>query len=129
MTTTYHAHSALRSSATIARWLHDLGRRIAGQTRDRRAVPLRRSAETGRSPMQRLLAALVLFSVLFDVSELAATERMDPKRHAGSKISVQAKPTLRMMSGRNARSDRAISSDATFRAEDIVPDICKGCSS
>lgn len=79
--------------------------------------------------MQRLLSALVLFSVLFGASAVAGTERMDPKRYLGSSISVQTTPSVRMMSGRNARPDRAISSNATFRAEDIVPDICKGCSS
>ena len=79
--------------------------------------------------MQRLLSALVLCSVLFGASEVAGTERMDPKRYLGSSISVQAKPSVRMMSGRNARPDRGISPIPTFRAEEIVPDICKGCSS
>lgn len=80
--------------------------------------------------MQRLLSALVLFSVLFGAGEVAGAERMDAKRHhPGSSMSVQTKPSMRMMAGRNARPDRAISSTATFRAEDIVPDICRGCSS
>lgn len=79
--------------------------------------------------MQRLLAALVLFSMLFGASEVAGTERSDPKRNLSSNISVQTKPTLRMMPGRTARPERAISPPETFRAEDIVPDICKGCSS
>lgn len=79
--------------------------------------------------MQRLLSALVLFSVLFGASEVAGAERMDAKRHPRSSTSVQTKPSTRMMAGRDARPDRAISSTATFRAEDIVPDICRGCSS
>lgn len=129
MSTTYHAQSALRSSAAIVRRLHDVGHRIADRARNWRAAYSIAPPEAARSPMQRLLAALVLFSVLFGASEVAGTERIDPKQNVSSNISVPTKPKLRMMSGRNARPERAISPPETFRAEDIVPDICKGCAS
>jgi hypothetical protein len=129
MKTTYHTQSAPRSSATIVRLLHDLGRRITIRPGTGEPAYSVAPPETGRTPMQRLLAALVLFSVLFGASGAAGTERMDPKRNIGSNISVRAKPTLHMMSGRNAKPDRAIDPSPTFRAEEIVPDICRGCSS
>jgi hypothetical protein len=79
--------------------------------------------------MHGLLAAFVAFAMLFSAGEAAGAQRTKPKQHSGSNAVVQTEAPQRTVSGRSTRSNRASGMNPTFRAEDIVPDICKGCSS
>lgn len=79
--------------------------------------------------MQGLLAALVAFAMLFGASEAAGAQRAKLKQHSSPNAVVQTEAPQRTISDRSARSRRASDGQPAFRAEDIVPDICKGCSS
>jgi len=79
--------------------------------------------------MQGLLAAFIAFAVLFGASEAAGAQRTKLKQHSSSNAVVQTEAPKRTISDRSARSRRAGDGQPAFRAEDIVPDICKGCSS
>ena len=48
------------------------------------------------------------------------------KRPIASNATVQRISPERITSGQKGRMD-AVNSPTSFRAEDIVPDICKGC--
>jgi hypothetical protein len=79
--------------------------------------------------MRALLSALVVFAVLLGAFEASGAERRKPKRHGSANAAVQTAAPKQIMPGRGKKSDPATRADPTFRAEDIVPDICKGCSS
>ena len=79
--------------------------------------------------MRGLLAALVVFAVLFSTCEATGIERRKAKRHGSSNAAIQTEAPKQMVPSQGKRSNRATSMGSTFRAEDIVPDICKGCSS
>jgi hypothetical protein len=79
--------------------------------------------------MRSLVAALVAFAMLVSASEATGAGRTTPKQHGTSNAIVQTEAPQRSLSGRSARSNRAGGMSPTFRAQDIVPDICKGCSS
>jgi hypothetical protein len=79
--------------------------------------------------MHGLLAAFIAFAMLFSASEAAGAQRTKPKQHGSSSAVVQTEAPQRTMSGRSTRSHRATDRKPAFRAEEIVPDICKGCSS
>ena len=79
--------------------------------------------------MHGLLAAFVAFAMLFSASEAAGAQRTKPKQHSSSSAVVQTEAPQRTMFGRSTRSTRASEGKPAFRAEEIVPDICKGCSS
>jgi hypothetical protein len=78
--------------------------------------------------MQGLLAAFIAFAILFSASEAAGAQRIKPKQHSSSSAVVQTEAPQRTVSGRGTRSHRAGDGKPAFRAEEIVPDICKGCS-
>jgi hypothetical protein len=79
--------------------------------------------------MRGLLAALVAFTMLFGATEAAGAQRKKPKQPGGPNAVVQTQAPERPVARQNTRSDRTSTVIPTFRAEDIVPDICKGCSS
>ncbi len=79
--------------------------------------------------MRGLLAAFVTLAIVFSTSQVSGMERTPPKRHVQSAAANQARPTDRTMSIRKVNASRTISATSDFRAEDIIPDICKGCSS
>jgi hypothetical protein len=79
--------------------------------------------------MRALLAALVVFAVLLGACEATGAERLKPKRHGSANAAVQTAAPKQMVPGRGKRSNPATRTDPTFRTEDIVPDICNGCSS
>jgi hypothetical protein len=79
--------------------------------------------------MHGLLAAFIAFAMLFSATEAVGAQRIKPKQHSSSNTVVQMEAPQRTVSGGSTRSNRASGMNPTFRAEDIVPDICKGCSS
>jgi hypothetical protein len=79
--------------------------------------------------MQGLLAAFIAFAMLFSATEATGAQRTKPEQHSSSSAVVQTEAPQRTMSGRGTRSHRASEGKSAFRAEEIVPDICKGCSS
>ncbi len=79
--------------------------------------------------MHGVLAAFIAFATLFSASEAAAAQRTKLKQHSGSNAVVQTEAPQQIPSGRSTRSNRAGDRNPVFRAEHIVPDICKGCSS
>jgi hypothetical protein len=79
--------------------------------------------------MHGVLAAFIAFAMLFSASEAAGAQRTKLKQRSGSNAVVQTEAPQRMPFGRSKRSNRASDRNPVFRAEDIVPDICKGCSS
>jgi len=79
--------------------------------------------------MHGLLAAFIAFAMLFSASEAAGAQRTKPKQHSGANAVVQTETPQRTIPGRSTRSHRASDGEPAFRAEYIVPDICKGCSS
>jgi hypothetical protein len=80
--------------------------------------------------MRGLLAAFVVFAMLFSATEAAGEQRKKPKQHGSANAAVQTGAPERPAAGRNTRSNRTTTVvTPPFRAEEIVPDICKGCSS
>jgi hypothetical protein len=81
--------------------------------------------------MRRLLSTVLLMLALVGAAAAQGAERAETKRDAGPNVSVQdgtARPTK---PSKDAKRSRAAGTNwsTSFRAEDIVPDICKGCSS
>jgi hypothetical protein len=79
--------------------------------------------------MQGLLAAFIAFAMLFGASEAVGAQRTKPKQHSSSSAVLQTEAPQRTLSGRGTRSHRAGDRKPAFRAEEIVPNICRGCSS
>jgi hypothetical protein len=79
--------------------------------------------------MRRALAAFAVLAIVFSTSQVAGTERMPPKRYVQSVAAVQAGPSDRARSSRKLDPRREFSATSDFRAEELIPDICKGCSS
>ncbi|WFU19965.1 hypothetical protein [Bradyrhizobium sp. CB3481] len=79
--------------------------------------------------MRGLLAVAVVFAMLLSASEAIGAQQKKPKQYGGSNAVVQSEAPERTLSGgRSTGSNRATGASRPFRAEDIVPDICKGCS-
>ncbi len=80
--------------------------------------------------MRGLLAVFVLFAMLFSATEAASAQRKKPKQLGSANAAVQTEAPEPPVSGRNTRSNRATTVVIPpFRAEEVVPDICRGCSS
>jgi hypothetical protein len=79
--------------------------------------------------MRLFLTALALLAITSSTSQAAGMERTLPKRHAQSIAAAQARPPDRVVSSRKVDPGRQFSATSEFRADEIVPDICKGCSS
>jgi hypothetical protein len=79
--------------------------------------------------MRGLLAAFIAFALLSSSTETSSAQRIKPKQHSTWKTVVQTEAPQPKVSGRSTRPNRAASTSPSFRAEDIIPDICKGCSS
>jgi len=75
--------------------------------------------------MRGFLAALAMIALLFGASGAAGAAANKQVRHPAA----QAEVHTHTASGRGSGSHRATSTSPAFRAEEIVPDICKGCSS
>jgi hypothetical protein len=78
--------------------------------------------------MRRFLAVLALLAIMSGTSQAAGMERTPPKRHAGSIAAARAMP-LERASSRKVDPGRQFSATSDFRADKLIPDICKGCSS
>jgi len=79
--------------------------------------------------MRRLLTALALLAITSCSSHAAEMERTPPKRHLQYIAAAQARPSDRMASSRKVDPGRQFSATSDFRAEKLIPDICRGCSS
>lgn len=79
--------------------------------------------------MRGLLATFITLALLFSAGEAAGAQREKPQQQSSSSAAAHDDAPQRPASGRNTRYKNAVSASPTFRAEDIVPDICKGCSS
>jgi hypothetical protein len=79
--------------------------------------------------MRRFLAVLTLLAITSGTSQVAGTEQTTPTRHAHSVAGGQAKPSERVVSSGKVDLRRQFSATSDFRAEELIPDICKGCSS
>jgi hypothetical protein len=116
MKTNYDGKFALPSSAKV------------GWSRTGEPVSSGFAATARRRAAQRLAGIPVLVAVLFSTSVAAAQgARPAMKRPVAPNASVQKISSERITSGQKVRMD-VVNSPTSFRAEDIVPDICKGCS-
>jgi hypothetical protein len=80
--------------------------------------------------MGRGLAILTSLAVMVATSQAAASVRLVSKRHhADPPAKAETISQERTASRRKATVKRDISATSDFRAEDLIPDICKGCSS
>jgi hypothetical protein len=80
--------------------------------------------------MGRGLAILTSLAMMVATSQAAANVRLASKRHhADPAAKVETISQQRTTSGPKATVKRDISATSDFRAEDLIPDICKGCSS
>ncbi len=79
--------------------------------------------------MRRVLAAFAMLAIVFSTSQVAGMERTPPKPNAQSAQAVQARSSERTMPSRKVSASPSISATSDFRAEDLIPDICRGCSS
>jgi hypothetical protein len=79
--------------------------------------------------MRRFLPACAILAEIFSTRQVAGQERPQQQRPFESAAAVQARRFDPAMSGRKVSARHAISATSAFRAEDLIPDICKGCSS
>jgi hypothetical protein len=81
--------------------------------------------------MRRLLSTVLLTLALIGVGAAEGAERAATKRDPGPNVSVQDATARPTKPNKDAKRSRAAGTSwsTSFRAEDIVPDICKGCSS
>jgi hypothetical protein len=79
--------------------------------------------------MRRFLAAFALLAIASSTSHAAGMERTPPEQHIQSIAVGQARPSDRVASSRKVDPGRQFSATSDFRAEKLIPDICKGCSS
>lgn len=81
--------------------------------------------------MRGLVTAGLLTVALFSSGAAESAGRAESKRNPIPTVGVQEGVAERGLPSKDARQNRATSTSwsPTFRAEDIVPDICKGCSS
>jgi hypothetical protein len=93
------------------------------------ASGLERQKLKGRTTMRRFLAVLALLAITSSTSQVAGMERTTPTWHAQSIAAGQARPSERVVSSRKVDPRRQFSATSDFRAEELIPDICKGCSS
>ena len=78
--------------------------------------------------MRGFLAAVAVSALMFSTAQAAGSER-SPKRSAYTNVSVQVPSSHRAAISRKTDVGRQFSATSNFRAEDLIPDICKGCSS
>ena len=79
--------------------------------------------------MRGFLVVLALLAVTFSTRQVAGMERTTPTWHAQSISAGQVRPSERLVSSRKVDPRRQFSVTSDFRAEELIPDICKGCSS
>ena len=90
----------------------------------------KRKSRPEKRRMGKRLAILTSLAVMVATSQAAANVRLASKRHhADPAAKVETISQERTTSGRKATVKRDISATSDFRAEDLIPDICKGCSS
>lgn len=128
MKTTCHLAKGASLERIMGRTLRRSARRIAAQSRIRSVGPISAMAESGARAWRPLVSALLALALLLSATELAGAQQKPLKRPDGANAVVQTSSPERTMRGRTTRTKRNISMD-TFRAEEIVPDICRGCSS
>ena len=79
--------------------------------------------------MRGFLAAFAVSVLMFSTSQVAGSERLSPKRSVQPPAAVQVRSSNRPAMSRKVDIGRQFSATSNFRAEDLIPDICKGCSS
>ena len=79
--------------------------------------------------MRLFLTALALLAITSSTSQAAGSERAPPKRHVQSVAAAQTGPSDRMALSRKVDSGPQFTATSDFRAEKLIPDICRGCSS
>jgi hypothetical protein len=93
------------------------------------APGLERQKLTGGRNMRGFLVVLALLAITSSTSQAAGMERTTPMWHAQSIAAGQVRPSERVVSSRKVDPRRQFSATSDFRAEELIPDICKGCSS
>lgn len=78
--------------------------------------------------MRGFYVAFALSMLVVGTSQVAGMERAPPKRNVQSIAAVQAKSSDPVTPIRKAGFKRQLSATPDFRAEELIPDICKGCS-
>jgi hypothetical protein len=79
--------------------------------------------------MRGFLVALAVSALVFSTSQAAGSERPPPKRSVHSPVAIRTPSSHRAAMSRKPDVGRRSSALSDFRAEDLIPDICKGCSS
>ena len=79
--------------------------------------------------LQPMLATVLMAAAISCASQQAHADRAETKRKPNPSVVDQSGASQRVTSNPGLRSRRGTGESSTFRAEDIVPDICKGCSS
>lgn len=128
MKSTCHLATDASLERIMGRTLRRSAPRIAAQSRIRSVGLLSAMAEAGARAWRPMVSALLALALLLSATELAGAEQKRSKRPDGANAVVQTSSPERTMHGRLTRTKRNISMDR-FRAEEIVPDICRGCSS
>ncbi len=78
--------------------------------------------------MGAFLAASVMSALVWGTSQVAGSEQPPPKREVQSVAVSQTRLSDRAPT-RKVGGKRQFSATSDLRAEDLIPDICKGCSS
>ena len=120
--------SMLPSRVLVVRRLEHLLRKSTRRLMEWTSGSFRRTTG-GRKPGPWVGWTFILAAALVGLAQVSYADRVDVKRKSRPTIVVQSGPSERTTGGPSTRVDRARSVDSTFRAKDIVPDICKGCSS
>jgi hypothetical protein len=95
-----------------------------------RSLPGARQSTVRERAVQGCLAVLALLAVLLGTSQVAADERQLSKRHQlDPAAKVEMNSPDKAMLNRRTGPKGGIKVISDFRAEDLIPDICKGCSS
>lgn len=114
-----------RTHSRLGRWMSDLFKRGASGSRPETGKPKERERTT-----RLILAILTMCAVLFGTSQVAAMERSHSKRHqADPAAKVRMASPDQSTTNRKMIRKRAFSVSSDFRADELIPDICKGCSS
>ena len=79
--------------------------------------------------MRGFLAAFVMSALVLSTSQVAGSERPPSRPAVQSAAAIQMRVSDRTPSNRKNGGKRQFSATTDFRAEDLIPDICKGCSS
>ncbi|MCB1392900.1 MULTISPECIES: hypothetical protein [unclassified Nitrobacter] len=114
-----------RTLSRLGRWMSDVFKWSPSGSRLGTGKPKERERTT-----RRILAILTMFAILFGTSQVAAMERPHSTRHqADPAAKVRVVSPDQSTANQKVTRQRAFSITSDFRADELIPDICKGCSS